>query len=81
MLWQDWVFSVGTWVFAIALVPTIRGKEKPPLWTSFPTAIFLTLFALTYFSLTLWLSAFSSLLTATAWSILAIQKLQQTKND
>jgi hypothetical protein len=79
MLWQDWVFSVGTWVFAIALVPTIRGKEKPPLWTSIPTAIFLTLFAFTYFSLTLWLSAFSSLLTATTWYILAIQKLGQTK--
>jgi len=79
MLWQDWVFSIGTWVFAIALVPTIRGKEKPPLWTSIPTAFFLTLFALTYFSLTLWLSAFSSLLTATTWYTLAFQKYRQIR--
>jgi len=79
MLWQDWVFSVGTWVFAIALVPAIRAKEKPPLKTSIPTAFFLYLFAVTYFTLSLRLSAFSSFLTATAWSVLALQKYRQLK--
>lgn len=79
MLWQDWVFSIGTWVFAIALIPTIKSKEKPPLSTSAPTAFFLALFAFTYFTLSLYLSAVSSLSTATAWFILALQKYRQIK--
>ena len=79
MLWQDWVFSIGSWIFVIALIPTIRGKSKPELSTSIVTAIILSSFALTYFTLRLWFSAFSTILTASCWYILAAQKYQQKK--
>jgi len=74
MIWQDWVFSIGSWIFVIALIPTIRGGSKPALSTSLLTGSILAIFAITYFSLELWLSTVSTIATATSWYILAWQK-------
>lgn len=75
MPWQDIVLSVGQWVFFAALLPAILGKEtKPPLSTSVPTAVIAAIFAFVYTTLTLWISALSSLLVAAAWTVLAVQR-------
>lgn len=79
MQWQDWIFSVGTWIFVVALIPTIRGKQKPELSTSIVTGSILAVFVITYLSLNLWLSALSNVLTSGSWFLLAYQKYRQTK--
>jgi hypothetical protein len=79
MLWQDYVLTIGSLVFSIALVPAVMAKEKPPLSTSVPTFFFLYLFSFIYSTLFLWLSAVTSALTATLWLILAIQKYKSSR--
>jgi len=37
-MWQDIMFSLGSWIFAIALIPSIVNKEnKPDMKTSLQT--------------------------------------------
>lgn len=74
MIWQDWIFTIGQFIFVIALIPTIRGKDKPAFITSLITTIILYSFSFTYITLKLWGSAIFASLNATAWAILAIQK-------
>lgn len=78
MPWQDWVFIIGQLIFVIALIPTIRGKDKPAFITSLVTAIFILLFGITYITLGLWGSAIFAFLNSSAWAILAIQKYQKS---
>lgn len=74
MPWQDWIFTIGQFIFVIALIPTIRGKDKPAFITSLITTIILFSFAATYTTLQLWGSALFASLNASAWGILAVQK-------
>ncbi|HSX19429.1 MAG TPA: hypothetical protein VLE91_04870 [Candidatus Saccharimonadales bacterium] len=74
MNWQDLVFSVGGWILAIFLIPTIRGKQKPELATSLITSIILFIFVISYFSLGLKMGALATLASATCWGILAYQR-------
>lgn len=53
MLWQDWVFAIGSLIFAAALIPSVRGQDKPALSTSLTTGSVLIIFALTYLTLSL----------------------------
>ena len=79
MIWQDVVLAGGQWVFIIALLPSVFGKDKPALLTSIITAAVLALFAFTLSTLSLWVAAFSTLFTATAWTVLAVQKFMIMK--
>ena len=74
MSWQDLVLSGGQFVFIIALIPTITGKDKPAFSTSLTTAIILLVFSVVYASLSLWISTIFSVSTAISWLILAKQK-------
>lgn len=74
--WQDAVFTAGTIVFLLALIPTILGPSKPAASTSAMTGGVLLLFSLTYLTLDLYLSAVTTLLTATAWLIVLTQTLR-----
>lgn len=74
MLWQDWVFSVGQWVFILALLPSVFGKDKPALSTSLMTGTVLAIFALTYITLSLLLAGISTSLSSAVWFVLAVQK-------
>jgi hypothetical protein len=76
-MWQDWIFSIGSWIFVAALIPAIRGTEKPPLSTSIVTGTVLVVFALTYFSLHLWIAATSTAITSACWLVLAYQRLKK----
>ncbi len=77
MPWQDLALSIGSFIFTVALIPSLRSKHKPALSTSVLTGIILLVFAAVYLSLTLWLGAALVLLNAVTWFILAAQKYQQ----
>lgn len=76
MIWQDIVFGIGAVIFAVALIPTIRGAQKPPLMTSIPTTVVLLVFAVTQASLSLWVAAITSVFAASLWLTLAVQKIR-----
>lgn len=76
MIWQDIVLMVGGFGFAVALVPALRAKEKPPKRTSGVTGGILLVFAITYGTLGLWLAFSATLITATAWLWLLAQKVK-----
>lgn len=74
--WQDAVFTAGSIVFLIALIPTILGPSKPAASTSAMTGTVLLLFAVTYLTLGLYLSAVTTSLTAAAWLTVLVQTLR-----
>ena len=73
-MWQDLIFSIGSWIFTIALIPSIISKDKPNRITCFMTAIILVVFSYTYYTMGLLLGALSSFVTALCWVILFVQK-------
>ncbi len=79
MSWQDAILSVGQWVFLIALFPSILSDDKPALWTSIMTGSILAVFAVVYFSLSLWASAISVSIVSMGWFTMAIQKYLKDK--
>jgi hypothetical protein len=74
MHWQDFIFTAGNIIFALALIPSILSKNKPAISTSLITGIMIYIFSLSYFSLTLWFSAIASFISGSLWLILALQK-------
>lgn len=79
LIWQDWVLTLGSLVFFIALIPSILSKDKPDIKTSMPTALVMTAFTITYGSLGLWYGMSTSALTTIAWYILWFQKIRKNK--
>jgi hypothetical protein len=77
---QDLIFTVGSLIFVVALVPSLRSPHnKPALSTSVVTGIVLAVFALTYATLALWFSTIATALTSVMWLTLAFQKYRQLK--
>ena len=76
MIWQDIVLMVGSFIFSIALIPTVRGKDKPALSTSLLTSGVLSVFVICFFTLGLYLAAISGILTTIMWVILALQAMR-----
>ena len=81
MIWQDIVLSIGQWVFAIALLPSVFGKDKPALVSSLITGSVLTVFAFTFATLSLWISAISTVLVSLIWFVLAGQKIMINRKE
>jgi hypothetical protein len=79
MHWQEVVLTVGQIVFIIALLPSIFSHDKPEIWTSVLTGTVALSIAVTYLTLSIPLAAGSAFLNFVAWSVLAIQKLRQSK--
>lgn len=67
MKWQDVVFSAGSLVFLVSLVPTLIGTKQPSLWTSIPTALVLWVFGVTYSTLQFHFSAIVTFASASLW--------------
>lgn len=72
-MWQDYVLAVGAFLFTVALIPTLRGINKPALSTSVMTSAVLWVFAATYATLELWLATIAQVIGACAWAVLAWQ--------
>lgn len=81
MPWQDWVFSVGNGIFALALLPSVMGKSKPAFSSSLLTASVLAVFVGTFATFSLWLSAAVTTVSASMWLTLAVQKYRIDKRD
>ena len=77
LIWQDVVLSVGQLVFAVALVPAIRAKEKPPLITSVMSGLVLATFAVAFATLGLWFSAATVAVVSVLWLVVAYQTLRR----
>jgi hypothetical protein len=73
-MWQDQVMLVCCFVFTLALIPAVFAKEKPPHSSCFITALGLSIFTFTTYSLELYLTAIGNASTALLWWILLIQK-------
>jgi hypothetical protein len=74
MAWQDIVLTAGNYIFAIALLPSVFGPDKPALSSSLMTGSVLALFGVVYLSLGLVSSTFSVALTSFIWFVLAYQQ-------
>ena len=79
MIWQDLVFAGGASLFSIALIPTIRSNEKPPLATTVPTALALFVFSATSLTLDLFFTAVTQVISACLLSVLAVQQYTKHK--
>jgi len=75
MIWQDVVFLVGGFVFAVLLVPTLRDREaRIPRVSSFPTAVLLIGYSVTFVTLGLHLAALANVVGALAWFLIFIYR-------
>ena len=81
MIWQDIVISIGQWVFAIALLPSVFGKAKPALSSSLIIGSVLAVFVFTFASLSLWISAVSTIAGSLIWFVLAAQKIMINRKE
>ncbi len=79
MSWQDIILSIGQYVFVIALLPSVFGKDKPALSSSLITAIILAIFSLVYSTLDLWSSTVASGIVSATWFLLAWQQYRKKK--
>ncbi len=74
MHWQDIILSVGQYIFVLALLPSVFGRDKPALSSSLLTGSVLAIFSCVYASLTLWGSTIASAIVAATWFLLAWQQ-------
>lgn len=74
MIWQDIVIMLACFSFPIALIPTIRGKEKPAKSTCIMVMTALSIVAVCFGTLGLWLSMISEIAGVTAWGVLLFQR-------
>lgn len=78
--WQDIVLAISVLAFNIALLPSIRSKQKPRLATSVMTALFLIPEIIVFLSLSLWYSFAMALTNMLLWTALAVQRLTQMRS-
>jgi len=78
-MWQDIIYGIGGLVFAVALLPAVFSKSKPPLSTSVMTLVTLAIFSVASLSLNLYLAAVTQIMAALMWGTLAVQKLRSAK--
>lgn len=73
-MWQDTVIAICQFLFVGSMIPTIRGDDKPALFTSLSSAIIVSVITFSLITLEMWLTAISAAMIMVAWSILAFQK-------
>lgn len=74
MIWQDVVIMVSCFGFAVALVPSILGRQKPERSSCVLTILLLAAIAVCFGTLGLWLSMGAELVSIAAWAILLVQR-------
>ena len=67
------IFGIGSFLFAVALVPSVLHKQAPARSTSLLTASVLTVFIYAYVTLHFWLSVGTDAATAALWWVLFVQ--------
>lgn len=74
MKWQDIVIAVCQICFLPAMIPTIKGKNKPAFSTSALNAMLVLIITGCLFSLHLWFASATAAPVAVIWVVLAVQK-------
>ena len=74
MLWQDVVIMVSCFGFAFALIPSIKGKQKPAKSSCAITLVLLAMCLISFGTLGLWLSFGAEATAMVAWAILLFQR-------
>lgn len=69
----DIIFTVGGVIFAVALLPSVFGENKPAWKTSLITAVVLTVYAITFATIGFVFSATMNTITAIMWFVLFAQ--------
>ena len=77
--WQDIVFSFGSIVFTIALIPAIIEKRYPPASTCILTGVMIGVYAITDLTLQLWFSAITSAISALLWIWMGIKQVDKNR--
>lgn len=72
-MWQDYVIAIGQWFFVVSLIPAIRAKGKPPLFTSVSTGVILITFGFTFGTMGMWNSCIATTTVGLMWEAIAIQ--------
>jgi hypothetical protein len=73
MGWQDLVFLLGAGVTVGVLYPTLRSTTASVPWgTSIPAALLKVVFAATFASMDMFLSAVGMLAAALMWGLIAL---------
>lgn len=75
-MWQDVVLTIGSLIFMVALVPSVRSADKPAPLTSFSTAAVLYVFAGVDVTLGLLFTALTTTGTAALWTTLLVQRVR-----
>lgn len=71
---SDAIFSVGSAIFAVSLVPAVWKRAQMPVSSSLPTAAVLTAFIYSYIHLHFWYSAATTACTAVCWWLLFLRR-------
>lgn len=73
-MWQDIIIMIACFGGSLALVPSIRGKNKPAKSSCVLTIIILVAIAVCFATLNLWLSLLATMSSIIAWAILLLQR-------
>ncbi len=79
MKWQDIVIAICQLCFLPAMLPTILGKDKPPLVTSALNTIIVLIVVGCFLTLHLWFAAATGFTTGMVWFVLAVQKYKMSR--
>lgn len=71
----DAIFAVGSVLFALALIPSLRSADKPALKTSLLTACVLAVYTVTFACIGLWFAAATDGIVTVMWFTLFCQKV------
>lgn len=72
MMWQDFIFLVGSMTSVMFLYPTLRdAASQVPRATSIPSMIIGAVYSFTFLTLGMTFSAFGSFAACTMWSLIA----------
>ncbi|WP_135535017.1 MULTISPECIES: hypothetical protein [Halostella] len=73
MMWQDFVFMLGSSLSIFFLAPTLRDAEaRVPLGTSLPSMIIGLAYGLTFTTLGMTFSALGAFAAGSMWSLIAV---------
>ena len=78
-MWQDWVIAICQWGFALALLPTVFGKEKPEVSTALVTAVLAGVVAATFATIPLIWAAVATGSTSVIWFIITAQSWRRRR--
>ncbi|WP_049928142.1 hypothetical protein [Halopiger goleimassiliensis] len=73
MMWQDFVFMVGSGLSIVFLAPTLRdASARVPLGTSLPSMAIGFVYGFTFFTLGMTFSAAGALSAGSMWALIAM---------